>query len=220
MKLLLYSFILLFLFSCNTSKKDWDNIKSSTSVSDFSSFVINHPSSKFINKAIKRQIVLRDSLIDVGNLIIPPCMRFNASLFLINSDSVLFHHEPIKIDDLENKVYDYFLSKNVNSSRYQFEIDGFDKKVLFSTGHIEFAIDSLNFKGTPYHKSINQVVKGLKKYETYLIEEILHKKVNDLNKTQRRGIDELTSYKLSFYKPFFNPVTNPLPPPPPPAPLP
>lgn len=218
MKIIAITLLTLSMVSCNYMKenieaqKDWKQIQNSKEVYDFTSFVIKHPKSKHVGTAVKRQIVLRDSLEYFFS-----CNKLSAGIYHNKcTNKVLFHHDIVKTDNLKNKVYKYLLSKEVNTSNHTYNLAGFNKKIKRTYGHIIFPIDTVNYDISHYKKSIREVVAGLKMYETFLIEDYFEMKKSELSAIQKQSIEDEIYCRLSFCIEFMNPYNNPAPPPPPP----
>lgn len=186
--------------STNSDIEAWDSVKSSTNHYDYLSFMINNTDSRYFDTALIRYFKYQEILFDsIG----PPmwdCFDRCISVVITKSDSILFEHEPILIDDLNKRSLKYLINENndewMPEQKLVKDRNGFERCVSYGFFYLQTDLES----NDKLQKGINEIKLAYKNYKNYLSEKWFKVNFDKLEPGNKELIDNLIKQRFEIGK--------------------
>jgi hypothetical protein len=199
----------LIIVSCNSSKNgripesienvDSISFKLIDNTSDFreySQFILKYPESEYFNLALEKYHKTRNEYYDSVGMPIIDCFRYCASIQIKANQQIIYEHELIKKEDLQDSLFNFFCNDNYNEFKPEkkYTEDVYGRPQEISKGHVQ--LEYINDSCAILQSVVKDIHYSLDTYKNYLSKKWYQKEFEELAKLEKLHLDSLLEYKL------------------------
>ncbi len=181
---------------------------------EYSKFILKYPESKYFNLALKKYYQTRNEYYDSVGIPIVDCFRNCAALKIKSNNQILFEHDLINKEDLQDSLLNFFINEKYEDSKPEKKYikDIYDRPQEISKGQVQ--LEYIHDSCTILQSVVKDIHSSLESYKNYLSKNWYKNEFVKLGELEKHQLDSLLEYRLVLFgcDKFI------VPPPPPPRP--
>ncbi len=167
---------------------------------EYSKFILKYPESNYFALALERYHKTRIEYYDsIGDMPIIDCFRNCAAIQIKANQQIVYEHELINREDIQDSLFMFFCNENYEEFRPQKKCteDMYGRPQEISMGHVQ--LQYINDSSDILQSVVKDIHYSLNSYKNYLSKNWYQKEFAELGKLEKSHLNSLLQNRLILF---------------------
>jgi len=174
-------------------------IENKSDYREYSKFLLKYPESEYFNQALEKYHKTRNNYYDSVGMPIIDCFRNCTAIKIRANQQIIYEHELIKTEDLQDSLFTFFCNDNYQEFRSQKkqveDVYGRPQEITKGYIQLQYIKDSCSI----LQAIVKDIHHALDSYKKYLSKNWYQKKITELRKLEKHHLDSLLENRLVLF---------------------